>query len=45
MPRVLIFKETLLPPSETFILQQTRALEEYEPILTGLERAHPSIHT
>jgi glycosyltransferase involved in cell wall biosynthesis len=43
MPRVLIFKETLLPPSETFILAQMQALREYVPILAGLERARPSI--
>ncbi len=43
MPRVLIFKETLLPPSETFILAQMQALRGYVPILAGLERARPSI--
>jgi colanic acid/amylovoran biosynthesis glycosyltransferase len=43
MRRVLVFKEWLLPPSETFILAQARALSEYVPIFTGLERAHPSL--
>ena len=43
MPRVLVFKETLLPPSETFILSQMRALTDYVPTLAGLERAYPSL--
>jgi colanic acid/amylovoran biosynthesis glycosyltransferase len=43
MRRVLIFKETLLPPSETFILAQMRALRQYVPILAGLEHAQPSL--
>ena len=43
MPRVLVFKETLLPPSETFILSQMKALTEYVPTLAGLERAYPSL--
>jgi colanic acid/amylovoran biosynthesis glycosyltransferase len=43
MPRVLIFKETLLPPSETFILAQMQALRRFDPVLAGLERARPSI--
>lgn len=43
VPRVLVFKETLLPPSETFILAQMRALSEYVPVLAGLEHAHPSL--
>ncbi len=43
MRRVLVFKEWLLPPSETFILAQARALSEYVPIFAGLERAHPSL--
>jgi colanic acid/amylovoran biosynthesis glycosyltransferase len=37
MPEVLIFKETLLPPSETFILAQLRALTRFTPHLVGLE--------
>ncbi len=43
MPRVLVFTETLLQPSETFILAQMRGLSEYLPILAGLERARPSL--
>jgi colanic acid/amylovoran biosynthesis glycosyltransferase len=43
MRRVLVFKETLLPPSETFILAQMRALRGYVPTLAGLERVHPSL--
>ncbi len=43
MHKVLVFKETLLPASETFILAQMKALSKYVPILAGLERAHPSL--
>jgi colanic acid/amylovoran biosynthesis glycosyltransferase len=43
MRKVLVFKESLLPPSKTFILAQMNALSEYAPILAGLERAHPSL--
>jgi colanic acid/amylovoran biosynthesis glycosyltransferase len=43
MRRVLVFKEWLLPPSETFILAQATALSSYVPIFAGLERAHPSL--
>jgi colanic acid/amylovoran biosynthesis glycosyltransferase len=43
MRKVLIFKEKLPAPSETFILAQMRALSKYEPILAGLERARPSL--
>ena len=43
MPRVLIFKETLLPPSETFILAQARALGRYEFVLAGLEASPNSL--
>jgi glycosyltransferase involved in cell wall biosynthesis len=43
MRKVLVFKETLLPPSETFILAQMVALERYEAVLCGLERTVPSL--
>lgn len=43
MHKVLIFKESLLAPSETFILAQMAALSNYVPTFTGLERAHPSL--
>ena len=43
MPKVLIFKETLLPPSETFILAQMHALMTFTSQLAGLERTRPSL--
>jgi colanic acid/amylovoran biosynthesis glycosyltransferase len=43
MRKVLVFKETLLPPSETFVLAQMKELNEYVPVLAGLERSHPSL--
>lgn len=43
MRKVLVFKETWLSPSETFILAQMEALSGYVPILAGLERACPSL--
>jgi len=43
MRKVLVFKETLLPPSETFILAQMVALKRYEAVLCGLERTIPSL--
>ncbi len=43
MPDVLVFKETLLPPSETFILAQMGALRRYTGTLVGLERFVPSL--
>jgi colanic acid/amylovoran biosynthesis glycosyltransferase len=43
MRKVLIFKETLLQPSETFVLAQMEALSVYAPTLVGLERARPSL--
>jgi colanic acid/amylovoran biosynthesis glycosyltransferase len=33
---VLIFRELLLPPSETFVLAQAAALERYRPVFCGL---------
>jgi colanic acid/amylovoran biosynthesis glycosyltransferase len=43
MPDVLIFKETLLPPSETFILAQMGALTRFSPHLGGLEPTRKSL--
>jgi glycosyltransferase involved in cell wall biosynthesis len=43
VPNVLIFKETLLPPSETFILAQMRALTRFSPYLIGLEPTAKSL--
>jgi hypothetical protein len=36
MRNVLIFRELLLPPSETFVLAQAAALQRYRPIFCGL---------
>jgi colanic acid/amylovoran biosynthesis glycosyltransferase len=43
MPNVLIFKETLLPPSETFILAQMGALTRFSPNLAGLQPVSRSL--
>jgi colanic acid/amylovoran biosynthesis glycosyltransferase len=43
MAKVLIFKETLLPPSETFILAQMGALTRFSPDLVGLEPTSRSL--
>src|ERR1700678_3914130 len=43
MPRAIIFRERLLPPSETFIVEQAVALRRYRPVLAGLRRTEPSI--
>ena len=43
MRKVLVFKETILPPSETFVLAQMKRLTAYQPTLAGLERSHPSL--
>jgi glycosyltransferase involved in cell wall biosynthesis len=43
MSRVLIFRELLLPISETFVLSQTGALSTFEPIFVGMKRATPSL--
>jgi colanic acid/amylovoran biosynthesis glycosyltransferase len=32
----LIFREWILPPSETFIIEQGKALRRYDPVLAGL---------
>lgn len=38
MPHVLVYRECLLPPSETFILQQATLLRRWQPTLFGLSR-------
>jgi colanic acid/amylovoran biosynthesis glycosyltransferase len=38
MRTALIFRERLLAPSETFIVEQARSLRHYHPILVGLRR-------
>jgi glycosyltransferase involved in cell wall biosynthesis len=43
MHKVLIFKETLLPPSETFILAQMNSLRTFAHLLAGLERTMCSL--
>lgn len=43
MRKVLVFKETLLPPSETFILAQMMALTRHTPLLAGLEPSPTSL--
>ena len=46
METVLIFRERLLAPSETFIAEQAKALRRYRPVLVGLRRTEPSLrHT
>ena len=43
MPSVIIFRERLLAPSETFIVEQASALQRYRPVLAGLRRTEPSL--
>ena len=43
MRTALIFRERLLAPSETFIVEQARALRRYHPVLVGLRRTEPSL--
>jgi colanic acid/amylovoran biosynthesis glycosyltransferase len=43
MRKVLVFKETLLPLSETFIQGQVAALTSFHAVLAGLERCSPSL--
>jgi colanic acid/amylovoran biosynthesis glycosyltransferase len=38
MPAILIFKETVLPKSETFILAQMQAMRKFSARLIGLEK-------
>jgi glycosyltransferase involved in cell wall biosynthesis len=38
MKKVVVFRSELLPTSETFILEQLRALTEWTPTLTGYRR-------
>lgn len=40
--RAVILKLDVLPPSETFVYEQARALQRFEPTLAGLERSSPS---
>lgn len=43
MQTVLIFRERLLAPSETFITEQAKPLRRYRPVLVGLRRTEPSL--
>jgi glycosyltransferase involved in cell wall biosynthesis len=43
MPQVIIFRERLLAPSETFIVEQAQALRRYRPVFAGLRRLSPSL--
>jgi colanic acid/amylovoran biosynthesis glycosyltransferase len=43
MNTVLIFRERLLAPSETFITEQAKRLNRYRPVLVGLRRTRPSL--
>lgn len=43
MSTALIFRERILAPSETFIMEQAMRLRRYSPVLTGLRRTRPSL--
>ncbi len=43
MHTAIIFRERLLPPSETFIMEQAQALRRYRPVLVGLRRTEPTL--
>jgi glycosyltransferase involved in cell wall biosynthesis len=42
-PTALIFRERLLAPSETFIVEQAKPLRRYRPVLVGLRRCETSL--
>src|SRR6201996_7149572 len=41
--RVLIYRNELLPPSETFILSQANALRRFQPVFAGLKRIYSGL--
>ncbi len=43
MKTVLIYKESLLNPSETFVAEQARTLQRYRPEYVGLTRSEPCL--
>jgi glycosyltransferase involved in cell wall biosynthesis len=43
MPNVLVYRNELLPPSETFIQAQAASLRRYTPHFVGLRTAKPSL--
>jgi colanic acid/amylovoran biosynthesis glycosyltransferase len=42
-PSVLVFRNSLLPRSETFILAQARALKRFRPLLAAVRPSTPSL--
>jgi colanic acid/amylovoran biosynthesis glycosyltransferase len=44
-PAVLIFRNAMLPRSETFILAQARALKSFRPLLAAVHPSGPSLIT
>lgn len=44
METALIFRERLLAPSETFIMEQAKRLRRYRPVMVGLRRTRPSLN-
>jgi glycosyltransferase involved in cell wall biosynthesis len=43
MRNVLIYRNELLPPSETFIAAQAQALQKFTPVFAGIKPAHPTL--
>ena len=43
--RVLIYRNELLPPSETFVLFQANALRRFQPVFAGLKRINSGLET
>jgi colanic acid/amylovoran biosynthesis glycosyltransferase len=43
MHTALIFRERLLAPSETFIVEQAKTLRHFSPVLIGLRQTQPSL--
>lgn len=41
--KILIYRNELLPPSETFVLSQATALRRFEPVFAGLMRVGDSL--
>ena len=44
MSTAIIFRERILEPSETFILEQAKALDTFRPVLAGLRRPARALH-
>jgi glycosyltransferase involved in cell wall biosynthesis len=43
MRTAIVFRERLLAPSETFIIEQAQMLRRYKPVLAGLRRVEPGL--